>query len=53
MLLTHSAVPACFKACSAVELDVNAVQWDVYWICAAVVGMDFEAKNELKQYLAG
>ena len=31
---------------------VNAVQWDVYSFCAAVIGMVFEAKNELQQYLS-
>lgn len=31
---------------------MNAVQWDVHSIHAAVIGMVFEAKNELKQYFS-
>lgn len=45
------AVLVCSEACSAVEFYVNAVQWDVHWVCAVVIGMIFEAKNELQQYL--
>ena len=34
------------------KVYVHAVQRDVYWICAAVIEMVSEAKNELKQYLS-
>ena len=49
---SRTAVLVCSEACSTVKVYVNAVQWNVYWICAAVIGMIFEAKNELKQYLS-
>ena len=42
---------ACSEACSALEIYVNAAQWDIHRVCAAVAGMVFEAKNELQQYL--
>ena len=47
-----NAVLACSEACSALGFYVIAVQWDVHWVCAAVAGMFFEAKNELQQYLS-
>ena len=50
--ISCSAVLACSEACSALGIYVNAVQWDVHWVCAAVIGMVFEAKNELQQYLS-
>ena len=49
--ISHNEVLACSEACSALGNYVNAVQWDVHWVCVAVAGMVFEAKNELQQYL--
>ena len=46
---SRTAVLVCSDACSAVKAHV---QYDVCCICVAVVGMVFEAKNELKQYLS-
>ena len=53
---SRTAVLVGSEACSTVKVYVkvyvNAVQWNGYWVCAAVIGMIFEAKNELKQYLS-
>ena len=48
IVASSTAVLVCSEACIAVKVYVNAVHCDIYWICAAVIGMIFEAKNELK-----
>ena len=39
------------EACGADQVCINAVQWNVYYIYAAIIGMLFKAKNELEEYL--
>ena len=47
----HIAVLVCSNACGADKFYVHAVQWYVCQIYAAIIGMLFKAKNELKQHL--
>ena len=51
-LQPHTEVLVGSEACTDVKFHVNTLQWDVYWICAAVIGMAFDAQSELKQYLS-